>query len=395
MIPESEALERILAAVAPLPEESLAVERATGRFAARDVRSTAALPRFDQSAMDGYALRAADAPGNLRIVGEQPAGASRGLRIGRGEAARIFTGAPLPDGADAVVMQEDVSTTDGHVRVPERVQSGEFIRRRGEEVCAGQLLLAAGRRVTAPAVGLLCAAGVEALSVHRRPRLAIVTTGDEVRPPGAPLATGELYDSNGPMLAAQLAPAADIALVTHCGDEEATLAETLRSCTGADAIVLSAGVSVGDHDPVHGALRILGACVDIWRVAVKPGKPFLLARHGEQVVFGLPGNPVSSFVTAHLFVRPALARMAGASAVVPFSIPIPAGIAIRNPGDRVLYVRAMLRDGCAFPAPLQHSRGLVSLAESDLLLRLEPGADHAPGEITAALPLNFEVDPSL
>jgi molybdopterin molybdotransferase len=391
MISEAEALERILASATPLPAELLPVERAAGRFAAADIHSHDALPRFDQSAMDGYALRSADTPGEFRIAGEQPAGPARALHVASREAVRIFTGAPLPPGADAVVMQEDVAVTQDGIRVDEAVPPDEFIRRRGEDVCEGQLLVAAGGQITPSRIGLLCAAGITSLSVHVRPRVAIITTGDELRPIGTPLAPGELYNSNGPMLAAQLAPQAEIAAVAHCGDDEAALAATIRKFADADAVILSAGVSVGDHDPVHGALRQLGAQVDLWRVAVKPGKPLLLARLGRQILFGLPGNPVSTFVTACLFVRPALARMAGSGKPIPSLMRVTLGTAAANASERVLYMRAAFRDGRAFPAPLQQSHGLASLAASDLLLRLEPGASFAAGDSVAALSLNFEL----
>ena len=391
MISATEALDRILAAIEPLPAESIAVPQAAARFAAAPVHSSAALPRFDQSAMDGYAIRAADTPGTLRLVGEQPAGAARALHVGAGEAARIFTGAPLPPGADAVVMQEDVVPDGTTIRVVEAAKAGEFIRRRGEDVCEGQRLVDAGEPLTAARIGLLCAAGVAGISVHRRPRAAIITTGDELRPPGGPLSPGELYESNGPMLAAQLASAADIAGTAHSPDQPAALAGAIRSFADADAIVLSGGVSVGAHDPVHGALRELGATVDLWRVAVKPGKPFLFARLGRQRIFGLPGNPVSTFVTAHLFVLPALARMSGSANPLPPDLRIPLGTAVANPDARVLYIRAALRENCAFPAPLQQSHGLASLAASDLLLRVPPRSRYGKGEIVTALPLNFEL----
>ena len=390
MISEAEARARLLGNIEPLPAERLAAAQAVDRFAAAPVLSPAALPRFDQSAMDGYALRAADAPGPLKIVGEQPAGADRGLEIGEGEALRIFTGAPLPRGADAVVMQEDVEKGEAGILLSAAVAPGEFIRRRGEDVCEGQQLLASGDLLTAPRIGLLCAAGVTEISVHRRPRVVILTTGNELRAPGTALAAGELYESNGAMLAAQLSADGTIIGSAHLPDDPSALAAAIRSFSGADALVISAGVSVGDHDPVHAALRELGAKTDFWRVAVKPGKPFLFARLGPQRIFGLPGNPVSTFVTAHLFVRPSLAKLAGSGTPHPIHVPVPTAADVRNPDPaRVLYLRAAWRDGQAHPAPLQQSHGLASLAASDLLIRLEPNAIHARGTTVDALPLKF------
>lgn len=389
MISEDEALDRIFAAIEPLPVETIATGRAAGRFAAADIHSPRALPGFDQSAMDGYALRAADTPGELRIVGEQPACAARGLSVAAGETVRIFTGAPLPGGADAVVMQEDVSAHGDRVRVPDTVEPGEFIRRRGEDACEGQKLIDRGDAITPARIGLLHAAGLAAIKVHRRPRVAIITTGDEIRPPGATLQPGELHDSNSPMLAAQLGILAEIIGTAHCPDNPAALAATIRSFPQADAIVLCAGVSVGDHDPVHGALRELGAAVELWRVAVKPGKPFLFASLGRQKIFGLPGNPVSAFVTAHLFVQPALREFAGSRSPQPRAITLPLGADLANTSLRTHYVRAIRRDGHAWPASLQRSGNLVSLAGSEILLRLPPESEFRRGENVTALPIDL------
>ncbi len=391
MISEVEALDRILAAIEPLPAAFVPVEQAGGLFAAEPSRSSVALPRFDQSAVDGYALRAADAPGTLRLVGAQPAGIARTLSVGRSEAVRIFTGAPLPAGADAVVMQEEVVAGDAGPRVPRTVSAGECIRRRGGDVCEGQELVAAGEPLTPPRIGLLCAAGVTGLLAGRRPRIAIITTGNEVRPCGSALAPGEIHDSNGPMLAAQLTAAADIVGVAHTPDEPSALAKTIQRFAEADAIILSAGVSVGDHDPVHAALRGLKATADFWRIAIKPGKPFLFARHGAQLIFGLPGNPVSTFVTAHLFILPALRRLAGAglSDCRAFSFPVPLGVAIENPGPRPHYVRAIFRDGVAFPTPLQQSHALSGLAAADLLVRIDSSSTAQAGDTVPAFPINF------
>jgi molybdopterin molybdotransferase len=391
VISDADALARILADIQPLPAGMIPVAFAAGYFAARAVHASAPMPRFDQSAMDGYALRAADTPGALRIVGEQPAGRTRELRVETGEAVRIFTGAPLPEGTDAVVMQEDVEADEKMVRVPDVIAPGEFVRRRGEDVCEGQQLLAPGEPITAARVGLLCAAGLLEIQAGRRPRVGIVTSGDELRPSGSPLAPGELYQSNGPMLAAQLAGSAELLGAAHAPDDPAAVAEAISGFAGADAVALSAGVSVGAHDPVHEALRRLGAEVALWRVAMRPGKPFLLARLGAQWIFGLPGNPVSTFVTAHLFVRPALARLAGAAGkfAAPQWMQIPLGAPVANSDSRTHYVRAAARDGLAFPAPLQQSHALASLAASNLLLRLEPGANLQKHELVQALPLDL------
>jgi molybdopterin molybdotransferase len=391
VIPETEALARILSAVEPLPVESIALDKAAGRFAANDLRSPAPLPRFDQSSMDGYAIRAADTPGTLRIVGEQPAGAARALRVGPLEAVRIFTGAPLPSGADAVVMQEDVVVKDSTVSIEESIPVAEFIRRRGGDVCEGQQLVARGDLLTAPRIGVLCAAGIPNVPVHRFPVAGIISTGDELRSIGTSLQPGELHDSNAPMLAAQLSASADIAGTARTSDDPAELAGAILRFSTADVIVISAGVSVGDHDPVHETLRQLGAKVDFWRVAIKPGKPFLCARLGPKWIFALPGNPVSAFVTAKFFVEPALRRLAGAPVdrCAPRSFPTLLGSPLENLDIRPHYVRAIIREGRAFPTPLQQSHALASLAVADVLLRVESRAFLNEGDTVPAFPLNF------
>lgn len=391
MISESEALDRILAGITPLPAESIPPVLAAGRFSAEEIHSPIALPALDQSSMDGYAVRSADTPGALRLVGEQPAGVARNLTVGRGETVRIFTGAPMPAGADAVVMQEDVSADGGIARIGEAIPVGEFVRRSGSDVCRGQRLLGIGEAITPARIGLLCAAGIQALKAHCRARIGIISSGNELRQPGESLAPGEIFESNVPMLSAQLAAVATCIGTAHSPDDDLVLAERIRALSAADALILSAGVSVGEYDPVHEALRRLGAEIDFWRVAVKPGKPFLFARLGTQWIFGLPGNPVSSFVTAHLFVRPALARLSGASpaSAAPARIRVPLATSIDNPGPRPHYVRAAIKNGLACPAALQQSHGLSSLAASELLVRVPADARLQEGDLVDALPITF------
>jgi len=304
---------------------------------------------------------------------------------------RIFTGAPMPAGADAVVMQEDVEADESTARIGEAIPAGEFVRRCGSDVCRGQRLLGTGEAITPARIGLLGAAGIQEIQVHGRPRIGIISSGNELRQPGDPLAPGEIFESNVPMLATQLAGVATCIGTSHSPDDDLVLAERIRDLSTADAIILSAGVSVGEYDPVHEALRRLGASVDFWRVAVKPGKPFLCARLGRQWIFGLPGNPVSSFVTAHLFVHPALARLAGASAAsaAPARLRIPLAASIDNPGPRPHYVRAAVKGGLACPATLQQSHGLSSLASSELLIRLPADAHLEEGDLVEALPITF------
>ena len=382
MISEREALAAILAAVAPPESETLPLFSAAGRIAARDVHATLPLPGFDNSAMDGWALHESDcgkygAP--LRITGEQPAGADRGLTVGPGEAVRIFTGAPLPAGTAAVVMQEDAARNGDTVTVREAAQRGEFIRRAGSDVCAGQLLVRQGTPLTPQRVGVLAAQGFAMMECGKLPRAAILCTGDELVPPGSPLPhAGALYNSNGPMLAALLQSSRTAApqSVDTVRDDLDDLTACLRSrLEESDALLIAGGVSVGDHDLVKPALLKLGITPQFWRVAVKPGKPFLFCTSGRKLIFGLPGNPVSAFVTAILFVLPALRRLTGASDAAPVLTTARALTALRNNGDRVHYLRGQL-DAAANTFQLmgtQESHAIAGLSNASALARLDPG----------------------
>lgn len=383
MITEAGALDRIFAIATPLAPENIPVIHAHRRRAAAIVRSPIDLPRFDQSAMDGYAIRATDAASDLRVIDEQPAGRDRGLHVQQGEAVRIFTGAPIPRGATAVVMQEDVDRNGDRilVRDPDSVDD-EFIRRAGGDLCAGQTILDVGDVLSPARLALLLSAGITDIAVHRRPRIGIITTGDELRPPGTNPAPGELIDSNGHMLAALVESEGPVESLLHAPDDPSSLAQTIESLDSADVIVISGGVSVGDHDPVHAALAMLGAERIFWKVDVKPGKPLLFARLGHRLIFGLPGNPVSSFVTAVLFLVPTLRRLGGAlpNDAIPIRTQKRTACAISNPGSRPHYLRGSLRDDLFHPALSQQSHGLLSLATSDALAlidgdtRLPPGA---------------------
>lgn len=392
MISESEAIERILAAATPLPPERLPVACALRRRAAVDVHSPIDLPRFNQSAMDGYAIRAEDATDELRITGEQPAGRDRNLHVGEGEAVRIFTGAPVPSGANSVVMQEDVERIGNRIRVRCEVAPGEFIRPRGGDLCAGQTVLHAGDLINAARIGLLVSIGIVEIEVHRLPRIGIVSTGDELLPAGAVPAPGESIDSNTPMLAAMLGDIGTICATRHSPDDPVTLAETLGSLADADVLVLSGGASVGDHDPVHAALDRLGAERIFWKVDIKPGRPLLFARWEHRLIFGLPGNPVSSFVAATLFVRPALLRLGGTNrqSALPRHLHVPLASPASNPGSRPHYLRGIVRDGHFHPAQVQQSHGLAALAASNAVARLNPNAT-LPAETPIEV-LVFSVD---
>ncbi|MGH8093210.1 MAG: molybdopterin molybdotransferase MoeA [Chthoniobacterales bacterium] len=384
MTSEAEATAAVLAGVTALPGRSVALFDSLGRFSAQDIFAQRPLPAFDNSAMDGYAVQAASgkAGARLRVIGEQPAGADRGLTIAAGEAIRIFTGAPLPANADAVLMQEDV-TREGEAIVPQvDAEPGEFVRRKGSDLAQGQKILGRGERVSAQTLALLASQGMTQIEVDGRPRAAIVSTGDELLRLEETPKPGQIFESNSIMLRAlTLGVGAEVTLVEHCPDDLERMTEMFRRGLQSDALIVSGGVSVGDRDLVKPALRALGAEIDLWRVAIKPGKPFLFGRAGPCRIFGLPGNPVSAFVTFLKFVRPALLKMAGAADEFLGLREVTARLAddVTNPGDRPHYLRGRLQDGVFTLAGRQESYALFGLSRANALLRAAPGSKFAAG----------------
>jgi molybdopterin molybdotransferase len=346
----SEALARILDAlsdVAPLPTERVPLGAALGRALAGDVRADRALPPFDNSQMDGYALRAAEAPragSRLPVAFEVFAGDGQDRPLPPGACARIFTGAPLPPGADCVEMQEEVQRRGRFARFLRAGSPGRFVRAAGADVAMGTVALRAGLEVDAGAIGLAAALGLPELAVHRRPRVGILATGDEIVPVGGAPRPGQIFESNGHQLAAACAEAGAVPVrLPIAGDDPASLRRSLAAARGLDALVSIGGVSVGDRDLVRAGLEGSGTRLDFWRVAMRPGKPVAFGRWGKMAVFGLPGNPASSLVTFELFVRPALRALAGLPGSGRMVLRARLGSAEEKPADLALYLRCRFR----------------------------------------------------
>ncbi len=381
---QEEALARILQEVQPLPARSIALADAVDCFAASDIFAPVSLPLFDNSAMDGYAVVANScvAGTRLAVIDEQPAGIDRGLSVAPGEAIRIFTGAPVPRGADAIVMQEDTTVAGSEIVINVTVEQGEFVRRRGADVVAGQKILSAGERVRPATIGLLAAQGIADVTVGGEVRVAIISTGDELAAPGAVLQPGQIYESNSSLLRALSEKrGVKVVSVTHCPDRADAIRAALRAGAACDAMIISGGVSVGARDLVKAALAQVGAELQLWRVAVKPGKPFLFGRAGQCAMFGLPGNPVSAFVTFLLFVRPALLRLMGApdDALSLPSVPARLGADVQNDSERVHYIRGVIAAGIFTPFGRQESHALFGLSRSNAILKVGPAELLAEG----------------
>lgn len=390
MIEENEARARIIAALHPLRARDVSLVESVGCYAAEERFAAIALPPFDNSAMDGYAVRSADCVvgASLKLVGEQPAGVDRGLSVGRGEAVRIFTGAPMPRDADAVVMQEETIATNARVVVNTTVAPGEFVRPRGGDIAAGQKILSAGQRIRPATVALLASQGAASIRIGAEATVALVSTGDELAAPGAQLAAGQIYDSNSPLLQALVRKCgAAVRSVEHCADEPGATTAAVQRGVSSDVLIITGGVSVGARDYVKSSISEAGGEIDVWRVSIKPGKPFLFGRAGSCAVFGLPGNPVSAFVTFLLFVRPALLKLMGANEEALGLPSYPARIVdgIANPGDRPHYVRGSLRDGCFTPVGRQESHAVFGLSRADALLRIPAGGAVQAGDTADVL----------
>jgi len=340
-----EARARVLERVRTLPSERIPLEAASGRVLAEDARASVDLPPFPSSAMDGFAVRAEDTPGRLPIVARIAAGRPAGRELAPGEAMGIATGGLVPEGADSVVpIEATVVHEDNVVEVPDGVDWGAHVRPRGKDAAAGAVVVEAGTRLGATQLGALAAAGVGEVTVARRPRAVVLTTGTELRTPGEPLGPGEIYEANGLVLGAQLASAgAEVERLAPVEDTEGAHRDAIARGLEADVLVTSGGVSVGPHDLVRRVEAELGVEEVFWRVAVKPGKPTAFGVRDSTLVFGLPGNPVSSLVTFELFVRPAIEALQGAADPGPRFHRGTLGTSARRGADRDELARATAR----------------------------------------------------
>ena len=394
-----EALRRILDNVAPTPAETIMIEDARGRILAEPLSALVTQSPFDASAMDGYAVRAADLarlPAKLTVTGEAAAGHLFKGRVGPGQAVRIFTGAPVPEGADAIVIQEDTTRDGDTVIVRDGKPETGHIRAKGFDFREGQMLLAAGCKFGPREISLAAAMGHRPVAVHRRPRVAILSTGDELVPPGQRPGPGQIIASNhlgiGAICEAAGAEAQQLGIAR---DTRADLDAHFARAAGADIIVTSGGASVGDHDLVAPALQDRGMALSFWNIAMRPGKPLMFGALGTARVLGLPGNPVSSLICSRLFLVPLIRALLGQPAGPELPSQARLAVPLEGNGSREHYMRAALApsaDGLPTVTPVrsQDSSLLSPLAEADCLLIRPVRAPAAPaGALVPILPLDF------
>jgi len=389
LLGEQETLERVLRSIRPVAIVKVLLSECSNRVIAEDIRATVPLPRFDNSTVDGYALRCEDATrgAHLRIIGEQAAGPDAGLMVEPGCAIRIFTGAPIPRGADCVIMQEDVDRFGDAIVLKESVCHGEFIRVQGGDLCEGQTVISRGEVATGPKLAAIASQGLNDLHVFQRPKVKIIATGSELRSQGERIRAGEIYETNRVLIADLVANSgAEPEVCDIVPDTEEAHLLAFERARGSDAFIVAGGVSVGDKDLVKPTLMKLGAELGLWRVAVKPGKPFMFGQWDRTLVFGLPGNPVSAFVTFLLFVRPALWKLGGRLSLELARFPARLGQDLVNAGDRPHYLRGTCSQGVFRPIGRQESHALFGLSLANALCRLEPGQIAPANSIVDIIP---------
>lgn len=379
-LPLEEAQARVLALATPTRAEIVPIEAALGRYLSQPLLARRTQPAADLSAMDGYALAPGDLGGPWAVVGESAAGHPFGGTVQPGQAIRISTGAMVPDGAGIVLCQEDTGRDGDHLTLtgtPPQPE-GRHIRRKGLDFSHDDEVLPAGARIGPAQMALAIAAGHGELSVRRRPRLAILDSGDELVAPGQDCPPHRLPASNGAMLAAMASGVAgEILRLGPVADDLAALDKAIVRAGEADVIVTSGGASVGDHDLIQPALLNWGAQVDFWKVAIRPGKPLLVATRGHQIVIGLPGNPVSSFVTAHLFLLPLLRAMQGATNPLPRTAMAQLTEALGPGADRREFIRGWWDGQYVMPRPMRDSSALAAMAASNCLIEHMANAPSA------------------
>ena len=383
MIELAEAQARLFALREPVESVDVPLSGALGRWASADVLAQRTQPARNLSAMDGYAVVSADGTGSRRVIGESAAGRLFAGKVRAGEAVRIFTGAVVPDGADCIVVQEeaerdgDVVTLSGGAPQP-----SQHIRHAGSDFAAGAVLIAKGEQITPARVGLAAMGGHAMLPVARRLRVALISTGDELVAPGSPTADDQIPSANAPMLAALLATLP--VEVQDCGivpDDLDALQSVFSSLADADIIVTIGGASVGDHDLVRPALEAAGANLDFWKIAMRPGRPVMAGRLGDAVVLGLPGNPVSAYVTALLLLKPLIAYLCGANDPLPARVEAKLGAPMPANGNRLDHVRGLLTGSTIVPVGRDDSSMLAALAQSNTLIIRDINAPAAlPGD---------------
>ena len=396
MLSVDEARERILAGLRPTPAEVVALAEAWGRVSATPLHARLHQPPADVSAMDGFALRAADGAlgARLRVVGCAPAGHPWAGTLRDGEALRIFTGSFVPAGADAILLQEDATEAEGVISVNETVARGRHIRRAGQDFSAGDILIAAGKRLNSRQIGLAAAGNHPWLAVHRRPRVAILATGDEIALPGEPIPAGGIVSSNAHALAAfVLALGGEPTVLPIARDDFAAIAEGADAARGADLLVTTGGASVGAHDLVQVGLARKGMQLDFWKIAMRPGKPLMFGELAGMPVLGLPGNPVSALVCAVLFLYPALSRLSGLPGDPPPRSRAVLGAPLPANDRRADHLRARLVEAGDGPPVAtaferQDSAMLRLLAHADaLILRAPQAAAAVAGEMVEVIRL--------
>ena len=381
MISVEEAQARILALKEPVETERVALAEAAGRWAAEDVVALRTQPARDLSAMDGYAIRFADGAGPWTIIGESAAGKQFVGSVGTGQAVRVFTGAVVPEGADTVIIQENVARDGDVITVsgdaPQK--TGQNVRRAGGDFVAGTIVVPKGAPLHARHVALAAMAGHGDLAVRRKLRVAIVSTGDELVPPGQPCAEDQIPSSNGVMLATMLrGMPVELSEFPAVADDLASLTQLFRELSGHDIIVTTGGASVGDHDLIAPALKAAGGEIVFWKIAMRPGKPVIAGRLGQAVALGLPGNPVSAFVTAMLYLQPLIAKLSGAADPLPGRLTAKTGVDLPANGPRTDHLRARLVDGILTPVGVNDSAMLAALSEANALIIRDADVGFTP-----------------